>query len=267
MRGYGGHGGRAQDQRPAGYGQDSERDVRGYPRPSDDERGSGYSGHGGRAQEQGRATYGEDSERDVRGYSREEAQRDVPAGREYRAGAGANTAQEYYSGASGEYRGAVEVAERESSESGSLFSSALKMLSGSQARKDDVDEDEVVNTHKQVYGGGNTGQLGSQSLGQAAAMQALKHFTGGSGGSSGGAAAGGQNAFIGMAMAEAVKLFDTQRAQGNVAPTETKQDVVGQAAQFALKLFLKSKMDAATGGSGGGGGAGLMGLAQQFLMK
>jgi len=45
--------------------------------------------------------------------------------------------------------------------------------------------------------------------------------------------------------------------------------VVGQAAQFALRLFLKSKMDAAGGGGGGGGGggAGLMGLAQHFLLK
>ena len=253
-RGYGGHGGRSQDQRPAGYGQDSERDVRGYPRP--DERGGergaygghgeedvyggraqgqyrhdterdvrgyprpdvrggervgGYGGHGGRPQEQGRSTYGHDTERDVRGYPRDE----VPVGREYRPAAGSNTASEYYSGASVEYHGAVEVAERESSESGSLFSSALKMLNGNHTRKDDVDEDEIVNSHKQVYGGdgGSTGQLGSQSLGQAAAMQALKHFTGGGGGS---AAGGGQNAFIGMAMAEAVKLFDTQKAQGNV---------------------------------------------------
>jgi hypothetical protein len=46
-------------------------------------------------------------------------------------------------------------------------------------------------------------------------MQALKMFTSGSGGGSHGSQGGGQNAFIGMAMAQAAKLFDQQSAQGN----------------------------------------------------
>jgi hypothetical protein len=46
----------------------------------------------------------------------------------------------------------------------------------------------------------------------AAAMQALKMFTGGQGGGSGG---GSQNQFVGMAMAQAAKLFDQQSASGN----------------------------------------------------
>ena len=51
--------------------------------------------------------------------------------------------------------------------------------------------------------------------------QALKMFTGGGGGSGqggglGGGAGGGQNQFVGMAMAQASKLFDQQSAQGNV---------------------------------------------------
>ena len=54
-----------------------------------------------------------------------------------------------------------------------------------------------------------------------AAMQALKHFTGGGGGQGqggglGGGVGGGQNQFVGMAMAQASKLFDQQSAQGNV---------------------------------------------------
>ena len=52
-------------------------------------------------------------------------------------------------------------------------------------------------------------------------MQALKMFTGqgggqGQGGGLGGGAGGGQNQFIGMAMAQASKLFDQQAGQGNV---------------------------------------------------
>jgi len=244
--GYGGHGGRTLDPRPAGHGSDSLGDTRGYGRDEarhhggsyDADHERGYGGHGGRAQEQGRSGYGQDSERDVRGYPRPEGEHgsghgghdqayvrgtyEPSVGREYRPAPGSHTAAEYYSGASEEYRGAAEVAERESAESGSLFSSALKMLSrgGGRAQNDDVDEDQIVDSHKRVYGGGGSGQLGSQSLGQAAAMQALKRFTGGSGGGGGAAAAaGGQNAFIGLAMAEAVKLFDAQKAQGNVVST------------------------------------------------
>jgi hypothetical protein len=49
----------------------------------------------------------------------------------------------------------------------------------------------------------------------AAAMQALKMFTGGSSGSAGAAGGGGQNQFVGMAMAQAAKLFDQQSSSGN----------------------------------------------------
>jgi hypothetical protein len=45
-------------------------------------------------------------------------------------------------------------------------------------------------------------------------MQALKMFSGG-GGSSGSAGQGGQSQFIGIAMAQAAKLFDKQAASGN----------------------------------------------------
>lgn len=47
-------------------------------------------------------------------------------------------------------------------------------------------------------------------------MQALKQFTGGQGMAQVASGGGGpQNAFIGMAMGEAAKLFDQQSAQGN----------------------------------------------------
>jgi hypothetical protein len=95
-------------------------------------------------------------------------------------------------------------------------------------------------------------------MGSAAAMQALKMFTGGgSGGSAGG---NSQNAFVGMAMAQANKLFDSQAAAGNVSSGASKESAIQQAGEMALKMYMQSQ-----GGSGGGGMSGLMGMASKFL--
>lgn len=67
-----------------------------------------------------------------------------------------------------------------------------------------------------------------------------------------------QNEFVGMAMAQASKLFDQQSAAGNVHPQASKQEAVGGAAQMAMKMFMKSEM-------GGGGGGGLMSMASKFM--
>lgn len=83
-------------------------------------------------------------------------------------------------------------------------------------------------------------------------------FSGGQGGSSSGGSS--QNAFMGMAMSQAAKLFDQQSASGNVASGASKQDAVSSAAQMALKMFMKSEMGGSSGGSGG-----LMSLASKFL--
>jgi len=95
---------------------------------------------------------------------------------------------------------------------------------------------------------------GSGSMGSAAAMQALKMFTGGGSGNS--ASGNSQNAFVGMAMAQASKLFDSQSSQGNVASGASKESVVQQAGEMALKMYMQSQ---------GGGASGLMGLASKFL--
>jgi hypothetical protein len=88
-------------------------------------------------------------------------------------------------------------------------------------------------------------------------MQALKMFSGGQGGGSSGG--GSQNQFIGMAMAQASQLFDQQSAAGNTHPSATKESAVANAAQMALKMYMKSEM------GGGGGASGLMGMASKFL--
>lgn len=83
-------------------------------------------------------------------------------------------------------------------------------------------------------------------------------FSGGGGGTE---PRGGnsQNAFIGMAMGQASKLFDQQSAQGNVEPGADKQSAVNNAAKMAFKMYMKSQ------GGGGGGPGGLMSLASKFM--
>ncbi|EFW17891.1 conserved hypothetical protein [Coccidioides posadasii str. Silveira] len=115
-------------------------------------------------------------------------------------------------------------------------------------------------------------------LGNGAALQALKMFTSGEGQQS---QSGGhdQNKLIGLAMAQAGKLWDQQNQQGNVATD--KQSVINSAAKMALKMYLKNQAGGgggalgglgglgglASGVSGGGqsGGSGLLGLAKKFL--
>ena len=63
-------------------------------------------------------------------------------------------------------------------------------------------------------------------------MQALKMFTGGESGSS--QSGNSQNAFIGIAMAQASKLFDQQSSQGNASGS--KESAVQQAGEMALKV-------------------------------
>jgi len=126
-----------------------------------------------------------------------------------------------------------------------------------------INEQGAVQSHQQFFGGGGGGggsgstqQASSSAMGSAAAMQALKMSTGGqSGDSSGG---NSQNAFIGMAMGQASKLFDQQSSQGSVAPGASKESAIQQAGEMALKMYMQSQ-------GGSGGSSGLMGLASKFL--
>jgi len=120
----------------------------------------------------------------------------------------------------------------------------------------------MIQQHQNFFGGGGGGSGGgnatSGNMGAAAAMQALKMFTGGQGAAQASQGSGGaQNTIVGMAMGEAAKLFDQQSAQGNTSGFD-KQDVVAKAGQMAMKMFLKSEMS-------GSGSSGLMGLAGKFL--
>jgi len=168
-------------------------------------------------------------------------------------------------------QGAMHHAQQHAGSSGdsSLFGNALGYLSGNKANiaTSDLDENHAVNAHQAMYGSNqqNGGNHSSETVGAGAAMQALKMFSGGSGPAGGGGGGGmgagsqggggGQNQFVGMAMAQASKLFDQQSGSGNMQQGANKQSAVQSAGEMALKMYMKSQ----------GGGGGLMGMASKFM--
>jgi len=152
----------------------------------------------------------------------------------------------------------------------SLFSQAIGFISEHKARfsSEEIDEGQVVSAHQTLYGGGGgggegTGQHDADTIGAGAALQALKMFTSGEGGGGGGGH--DQNKLIGMAMAQAGKLWDQQNKHGSVATD--KQSAVNSAAKMALKMYMKSDGGGLSGlgGPAGSGGPGLLNLASKFL--
>ncbi|KAK2865145.1 hypothetical protein FQN49_003868 [Arthroderma sp. PD_2] len=148
----------------------------------------------------------------------------------------------------------------------SLFSKAMGFLGDNKEKlgREDIDEERVVNSHQKLYGDADdrNEKHGAESLGSGAAMQALKMFMDDSGkqdnnqGQNQGQKQGGdQNKLIGIAMAQAGKMWEQKNQEGRV--DTDKQTAVNMAAQYALKMYLKGQM----GGSGGGGLGGLGGLA------
>ncbi|KAK8072459.1 hypothetical protein PG996_005807 [Apiospora saccharicola] len=164
-----------------------------------------------------------------------------------------------------DFSGAAEHATRSAGASAdpSLFSTLLGALTQKKQSlaSQEVDEEDAVKQHKKHYAGDEDGCEGdNQSMGAAAAMQALKMFTGGASGNS--QQGNSQSAFIGTAMAEASKLFDQKQAQGQVSGDASKESTIMQAGELALKMYMKSK-----GGDSGGssGGSGLLSLASKFM--
>ncbi|KAF7182940.1 hypothetical protein CNMCM7691_002684 [Aspergillus felis] len=166
-----------------------------------------------------------------------------------------------------EFNPAVRYAESHANTSdNSLFTSALSFLNENKHRlsaDDDINEQEMIHAHQSLYGGNGGGESDrrhdSNSVGAGAAMQALKMFTTSSEGEKSGM---DKNAFIGMAMAQAKKMFEEKEASGQVVNGD-KQSAINKAAEMALKMYLKS------GGGGmagtGGPGGGLLQLASKFL--
>jgi hypothetical protein len=112
---------------------------------------------------------------------------------------------------------ASHAAQHNSHEDPSLFNTALSFLNERKSQYSDpnaydVDENELVSSHQRLYSGGSSGgSHDSNSLGAGAAMQALKMFSSGESGSSG----QDKNAFIGLAMAQAGKLWEQKNSEGS----------------------------------------------------
>jgi hypothetical protein len=144
-------------------------------------------------------SYGQGREQYGQGQRREEY-----GDQQYRGNYGANAP---------DFSDVVSHAENHGGSSSSYFNEAANYLQQQHGNisNQDIDQEHMVNSHQKFYGGGGgDAPASSNELGAGAAMQALKAFT--SGGSGGG---GGQNQLIGLAMAEAEKLFDQQSANGN----------------------------------------------------
>lgn len=111
-------------------------------------------------------------------------------------------------------------------EESSFFSKAVGFISEHKdsLKNEDVDEDRAVGAHQDLYGeGGGKQSHNADSLGGGAAVQALKMFTGGEKGHGDAQGGGGgehdQNKFIGMAMAQAGKLWNQQNKEGRAVRT------------------------------------------------
>ncbi|KAJ5591930.1 uncharacterized protein N7459_002299 [Penicillium hispanicum] len=182
------------------------------------------------------------------------------------------TGPDRYESSDNEFSSAAHhAAQHHSSADSGLFGSALNFLQERKAEYADpsryeVDEQHAVQSHAAMYGGDEGQGQGqrthdSGTVGAGAAMQALKMFTGGGGAGGGGDGGMDKNKLIGLAMAQAGKLWD-EKAGSGANMVGDKQSAVNNAAETALKMFMKS----GGGGLGGTGGpSGLMGLASKFL--
>ncbi|RYP46119.1 hypothetical protein DL768_007640 [Monosporascus sp. mg162] len=218
---------------------------------------------------------------DRRGDRRQDYGGNIPHGGAYPAGGGYPSRDD-----DDDLHGAEEEAARHSGGSGdsSFFSTilgAVKQRKQSLA-DEDIDEDDAVRQHKRFYDDKDDDDADDRSMGSAAAMQALKMFSSGksvrlcyaSPAPRSSAVLStdedkqiqqnqSQGALIGLAMAEASKLFDQKSSQGKVPSETSKESAVTKAGEMALKFYLKSQ------GSNSGGSdsnmSGLLGLASKFI--
>lgn len=253
------------------YGQESagrydDNNSRGYGagRNYDEQRRGAYGGHQG-----GEETYDNDGRGGGHGTHQGGRQRndDDNLGHGYGGTQGGHESGGGFGGRSGGYNQdeVINHARRHGKDEDiNLFSQAMSFLGENKHSDEDLDEQRMIGAHQNLYGNKNNDHPhDANGLGAGAAMQALKMFTNGGGGAGGMGSQGhgnSQSQFIGMAMAQAGKLFDQKSGQGKVASGADKQSAVNAAAKLALQMYMKSE-----GQGGGGGPGGLMGLASKFM--
>ncbi|KAM0284268.1 hypothetical protein ACHAQH_002059 [Verticillium albo-atrum] len=137
-----------------------------------------------------------------------------------------------------------------------LFSGIIGSLTQnkSSVQQQGINEDDVLSKYKKFFGGEDdrNEKADDKGLGAAAAMQALKLFN--SGETKG--QKDTQGGFLALAMAEASKLFDEKDKKGEVEQGTSKQSVVQQAGEVAMKMYFKNQAEQQ---------GGLMGMASKFL--
>ncbi|KAA1128632.1 hypothetical protein PGTUg99_017326 [Puccinia graminis f. sp. tritici] len=130
----------------------------------------------------------------------------------------------------------------------SLFKSAVSFLKTQAQKKgddddDDIDEEKAVEAHDRAYNQKQGSSLDAKSMGTAAALQAFKQFSQGGGSNEPKPTEDNKSKLIGMAMAQAAKLFDSSGG----ASGGQKQDAVNSAGSMVMKassvsfLFFKTK--------------------------
>ncbi|KAK4208828.1 hypothetical protein QBC37DRAFT_431281 [Rhypophila decipiens] len=200
-------------------------------------------------------------------------------------------------------------------ESPEFFSGILDQLGSKKqhvAAQERIDEQEAIAHHRAYYPESSNSssaqtsssipsgpppsykEATSQSMGTAAALQALKLFTSsgpsaipsavgssytptssfspnsntlgpsaadntrsGSGGGGGKIAQTAQSILIGLAMNQAAKLFEQQASRGNLEAGASKESAVMKAGEMALRLFLQSQRDSGPGSKYPAAGAGM----------
>ncbi|KAK4170102.1 hypothetical protein QBC43DRAFT_282695 [Cladorrhinum sp. PSN259] len=143
------------------------------------------------------------------------------------------------------------------------FKNILGELNGKKGdlEQEDIDEEDAITSHRSIFDPSTPtpSHTSSSSLGSAAALQALKLFNSSSNAPNPSDTAKSQNAFVGLAMAQAAKLFDKQSAEGTVSSGNDKNAAVLKAGELALKMYLKGNKGGSSTAGFGGLGAGLVG--------
>lgn len=157
-----------------------------------------------------------------------------------------------------------------------LFSSVISNLMDKDDHLDTNDEEmeHAKNSRQRIYQDGEQ-NTSPRDIGSAAAAEAMEKQRSSGGG-------GGMNELLGMAMAEAAKLFAKQGG-GSGGSSAGKSEAIQQAAMMAMKMYaskqgggssggssgglgtVMSMLASAQGGSSGGGSGGLGGMVSSVL--
>ncbi|KAK7223632.1 hypothetical protein V2G26_011635 [Clonostachys chloroleuca] len=154
-----------------------------------------------------------------------------------------------------DFRTAKQEASQRAGSSGNseLFHSIISSIGQKQGKlaDEDIDEQDAINKYKKSYVDKDEDEENEKSLGTAAAMHALKLFNNGETGDK-----QGKGAFLGLALSEASKLFEDKASAGKVTSGTSKESVVQQAGEVAMKMYLKSQ---------GQQQGGILGFASKFM--